>query len=180
MRIYYTGAQSSGKTTLARYTSERLHLPLLTEVARMILAERELQIDALRANIALVNSYQKEVFFRQLLEEKKYTDFVSDRGFDCLAYAARHSTVLAELLESKECQEYISQLKQSKDIKIFFVRPSQATLKNDGVREQLVWDEIIAVDASIKFMLEMFNLKYIQIHSDSMQERVRLIENILL
>lgn len=176
MRIYFTGAHSTGKTTLARYTSNQKKLPLLTEVARTILAEKELQIEALRADLGVVNDYQKEVFFRQLAEEKKYKDFVSDRSFDCLAYAAQHSTVLSEILQTNELKEYINSLRNP-DVKIFFVRPSKATLKNDGVRENLFWDGITTIDAMCKFMLEMFNLPYVQINSDSMQERVRLIES---
>ena len=92
MRIYFIGAHASGKTTLARYTSNKTELPLLTEVARTILAEKELSIDTLRANINVVNEYQTDIFYRQIEEEKKHENFVSDRSFDCLAYAAQHST----------------------------------------------------------------------------------------
>lgn len=178
MRIYFIGSHSTGKTTLARYTSNKKQLPLLTEVARTILAEKELQVDALRADLNVVNDYQKEVFFRQLAEEKKHKDFVSDRSFDCLAYTAQHSTILGDMLRTNELKEYIESLKDP-DVKIFFVRPSKATLKVDGVRENLLWDGVTAIDAMCKFMLEMFSLSYIQINTDSMQERVRLIESAL-
>jgi nicotinamide riboside kinase len=178
MRIYFIGSHSTGKTTLARYTSNKKKLPLLTEVARTILAEKELQVDALRADLNVVNEYQKEVFFRQLAEEKKHKDFVSDRSFDCLAYTAQHSTILSEMLQTNELKNYIDSLTDL-DVKIFFVRPSKATLKSDGVRENLIWDGVTTIDAMCKFMLEMFNLPYIQINTDSMQERVRIIESSL-
>ncbi|HVI40979.1 MAG TPA: AAA family ATPase [Anaerovoracaceae bacterium] len=178
MRIYFIGSHSTGKTTLARYTSNLKKLPLLTEVARTILAEKELHVDSLRADLNVVNDYQKEVFLRQLAEEKKYPSFVSDRSFDCLAYTAQHSTILNEVLKTKELTDYVNSLKDP-NVKLFFVRPSKATLKNDGVREHIVWDNIVAIDAMIKFMVEMWKIPCIQVSTDSMQERVRLIESII-
>src|ERR1700749_2940973 len=173
MKIYFIGSTSVGKTTLARYTSEKYKLPLLNEVARTVLAEKELQIDSLRSDISVVNNYQKEILFRQIKEEKKQTNFVSDRSFDCLAYAAQYSTILKELINAPEYQEYIDNLISEKNIKIFFIRPSKATLKNDGVREHLVWENIITIDAMVKFMIELHGIKYVQINTESMQERIR-------
>lgn len=178
MKIYFIGSTSVGKTTLARYTSEKLKLPLLTEVARTVLAEKELQIDSLRTNIEVVNSYQKEIFLRQIKEEQKYSKFVSDRSFDCLAYTAQYASNLKELIDTQEYKEYMTNI-HSKDVKIFFIRPTKATLKADGVRENLVWDNIIAVDAMIKFLIEMNDLKYIPINTESMQERIKLINTVL-
>lgn len=178
MRVYFTGAHSTGKTTLARYVSEKYQLPMITEVARMVLSEKELQLDALRHDIKTVNDYQEQIFFRQLQEEKKQPNFVSDRSFDCLAYAAQHTTILPKLLSSPELQSYLASLRQP-DVFIFFVRPSHATLKADGVREVINWDAVVSIDANVKFMLEMWNLRYYPISMENMQERVRLIDNIL-
>ena len=177
MKVYICGAHSSGKSTIARYISEKYNLPIITEVARQILSEKELNIDSLRSNLEIVDSYQKEIFYRQLEEEKKYINFVSDRSFDCLAYAAQHSRVLNELIFSDLMKNYLNELRN--DSYIFFVRPSKATMKADGVRESLTWDGIIQIDSMCKFMLEMWNLKYYQINTDNMQERIRLIEAVL-
>src|SRR4051812_7877903 len=98
MRIYFIGAHSTGKTTLARYVADKYQLPLLTEVARAILAEKELSFDTLRTNLTVVNEYQTAVFMRQLDEESRENTFVSDRSFDCLAYAAQHSQILADIM----------------------------------------------------------------------------------
>lgn len=178
MRIYIVGSHTVGKSTLARYVSQKYNLTFLPEVARQILAEQELQIDTLRSNLDVVDDFQSKIFYRQIEQEKKYTDFVSDRSLDCLAYAAQHSRVLPALLKSTELQQYLTALKQE-DVFIFFVRPSKVTLKDDGVRETLTWDGIIAIDAQVKLLFEMFELKYFQINTDSMQERVKLIESIL-
>jgi len=177
MRVYFIGAHSTGKTTCARYVSEQYKLPMITEVARAVLSEKELQLDSLRYNIGLVNDYQRSIFFRQLEEEKKVREFVSDRSFDCLAYAAQHSQVLPELINLPELREYIDSLRGQF---VFFVRPSKATLRADGVRESLTWDGVVQIDAMIKFMLAMWNLPHFQINMDNMQERVRLIDSVLL
>lgn len=178
MKVYFIGAHSTGKTTCARYVSEKFKIPMITEVARMILSEKELHLDSLRYDMGLVNDYQKQIFHRQLKEETKHKEFVSDRSFDCLAYAAQHTHILPELISSSELKSYIDSLNQP-DVFIFFVRPSKATLKADGVRESLTWDGVVAIDAMVKVLLQMFGLKHFCIHSDNMQERVQLIDSVL-
>ena len=178
MRIYLVGAHSSGKSTLARYISEKYKIPMIVEVARQVLSERELHLDTLRSDLDIVDSYQHQVFFRQIQEEKKYSSFVSDRSFDNLAYSAQHSRILSDLIKTEELRQYLDSLKEP-DSYIFFVRPSKATLKVDGVRETLRWDGIIAIDAMVKFLIEMFDLPYFQINMDNMQERIRLVDTVL-
>lgn len=177
MKIYIIGSHSLGKSTLARYISKKYDLPMICEVARQILSEQELQLDSLRANLDVVDDYQTKIFYRQIEQENKYQNFVSDRGFDCLAYAAQYSRILPKLLNSPELQEYLTVLKDKNSF-IFFVRPSKSTLHQDGVREILNWDNIISIDAMIKLLLEMFELKYFNINTDNIQERIRLIETV--
>jgi len=178
MKIYICGSHSCGKTTLARYVSEKYKLPMITEVARAVLSEKELHLDSLRYDLDLVDNYQGAIFHRQLEEEAKYKDYVSDRSFDCLAYSAQHSRILHDLLQTPEMTAYLAALKAT-DSFIFFVRPSKATLKDDGVRESINWDGVVAIDAMVKFMLEMWELRYFQINIDNMQERVKLIDAVL-
>ena len=185
MKVYFVGSHSTGKTTLARYVTETYNLPMITEVARSVLSEKELHLDTLRTNLKVVDDYQRDIIFRQLHEEFQHESFVSDRSFDCLAYAAQHSRILSSLLPGAELpasyydiNQYISKLKQDDTI-IFFVRPSKATMKADGVRESLTWDGIIAIDAMVKFMLEMWDIRHFQISVDNMQERVKLIDSVL-
>src|SRR5258708_4028686 len=177
MKIYYVGSQSSGKTTLARYTSDKYKLPLLPESARLVLSELEIQIDSLRADIDLVNKFQTQVFYRQIAEEKKYDNFCADRSLlDSLAYSLQHSTVGSVLAADPILKQYVDRLKNSV---VFFVRPSRITVKQDGVRETTSWDGIISIDAIIKSLLEMYSVRYFIINTDSMQERVRIIDSVL-
>jgi len=179
MKIYFSGSHAVGKSTLARYVSEKYKLPMITETARAVLSERELQIDSLRSNIHLVNSYQTEVFYRQIEEEKKHESFVSDRSLiDCLAYSAQHSEVAAQLSADPIFKTYLESLNKP-DVLMFFVRASKATLRHDGVREQLNWDGVVAIDAIVKFLLEVYGVRYFQISTDSMQERTKFIDNII-
>jgi hypothetical protein len=151
---------------------------MITEVARAVLSEKELHLDSLRYDMHLVDDYQEAIFYRQLDEETKHEMFVSDRSFDCLAYAAQHTRILPELMKTSNLEEYISKLRQP-GVFIFFVRPSKATLKADGVRESLTWDGVVAIDAMVKFMLQMWDLPYFQINMDNMQERVQFIDSVL-
>lgn len=179
MKIYYSGAHSTGKSTLARITSEIYKLHMISETARMVLSEKELAINTLRADINSVNTYQTEVFYRQISEEEKYTEFVSDRCLiDCLAYSIQHSSISQNLLADIKLKEYIDELKHSNAI-IFFIRPSKSIMINDGVREAINWDGMISIDAVIKTLLTIFDIRYFQIDADSIQERIRLINNVI-
>lgn len=178
MKVYICGAHSCGKTTLARYVSEKYKLPMITEVARMILSEKELHLDSLRTDLNVADDYQESIIVRQMIEEDKNKEFVSDRSFDCLAYTAQHTRILPKYINDPDLLLYIKSLK-SPDSFIFFVRPSKATMKDDGVREFINWDGVIAIDAMVKFMLEMWELRHFQINTDNMQERVKLIDSVL-
>src|SRR5678816_4541575 len=99
MRIYFVGAHATGKTTMTRYVSRKFGLPMITEVARAVLAELETTLDALRTDMDLVAEYQRRVFERQVqFEKQQQTGFSSARAFDNLAYAAGHTLVLADLM----------------------------------------------------------------------------------
>jgi predicted ATPase len=179
MKIYCSGSHSVGKSTICRYISQKYNLPIINETARQILAENELNINTLRCDLDIADKYQKDVFNRQLLEEQKHASFVSDRSLiDILAYTGSHARILPELLKQPELRLYIDSLKLPDTI-LFFVRPSKATLHQDGTREILNFDGIVAIDAMIKLFLEMFEIRYFEINTDSMQSRCKLIDNVL-
>jgi predicted ATPase len=179
MRIYFSGAHSSGKSTLTRYVSERYTLPMINEAARVILNEKELHLSTLRSDLNSVNQYQSDVFYRQLEEEAKHKSFVGDRCLiDCVAYAIQHSSISAKLIKDPKFAQYIEQLKTSQAL-IFFVRPSKSIMVEDGVRETPQWDGMVAIDAIIKTLYEMNSIRYFQIGVDSIQERIKLIDNVI-
>jgi len=177
MRIYFVGSHATGKTTLCRYVSRRFGLPMITEVARAVLAEMESSLDALRTDMELVAEYQDRVFGRQVAIEKMHHGaFVSDRAFDNLAYAAEHTTVVADLMGDERFKEYIRWVSGGT---VFFLRPHADLLKEDGVRAGVSWESVLRIDGMIKLLLEQFRIPYLPIESVSMQERVRAVEFVL-
>jgi nicotinamide riboside kinase len=177
MRIYFVGAHATGKTTMTRFVSRRFGLPMITEVARMVLAELETSLDTLRTDMDLVAEYQKRVFERQVqVERMQQTGFVSDRAFDNLAYAGEHTLILADLLNSDAYKGYTEWVSQGI---VFYLRPQRELLREDGVRSGVTWESVLRIDGMIKLMLEQSRIPYLPIESASMQERARAVDFVL-
>ncbi len=177
VRIYFVGSHATGKTTLCRYVSRRYGLPMISEVARAVLAEMETGLDALRTDMDLVAEYQERVFARQVAVEKLHEGrFVSDRAFDNLAYVAEHTTNAGAMMND---QRFIDYMKWVREGIVFFLRPHQSLLKDDGVRAGVSWDSVLRIDGMVKLMLEQHRISYLPIESVSMQERVRAVEFVL-
>lgn len=176
-RIYFVGAHATGKTTLARYVSDRYGLKLISEVARSVLAEMEVSLDHLRANLDAVNRYQVEVFRRQIEAEREAGEaFVSDRAFCNLAYTANHGTVMHELFRDPALDEYMRWVSSGL---VFFVRPHPDLIQGDGVRAALRWEDVVVIDGMVKLLLEMYAIPYIIVATLSMQERARLADEVI-
>jgi hypothetical protein len=177
MRIYFVGSHATGKTTMTRYVSRRYGLPMITEVARAVLAELETSLDALRTDVDLVAEYQRRVFERQVqVERMQNSGFVSDRAFDNLAYAAEHTLVLADLINTDDYKKYMEWVGEGI---VFFVRPHKDLLKEDGVRAGVTWESVLRIDGMIKLMLEQGRIPYLPIESVAMQERARAVDFVL-
>jgi nicotinamide riboside kinase len=176
-RVYLVGSHATGKTTLARWIRDRFGLPMIAEVARGVLAEMEAKLESLRTDIELVNRYQVQVFLRQIEAEQRIDGpFVSDRAFCNLAYAAHHSTILAEVFRDQRLRDYMESVRQGV---VFFLRPHRELVVADGVRAGLEWEEVVRIDGMVKLMLEMFDVPYVPVESLSMQERVRCVDRVL-
>lgn len=177
LRVYIAGAHSTGKTTLARWASRQYGLPLITEVARAVLAESELPLNVLRVDIERTAEFQAEVFRRQAEAEQAAGErFVSDRTFDNLAYAAHHSLALRQI--AKSLDNYAERLREAGSV-VFFVRPHRELLHEDGVRAGVSWDEVVRIDGMIKLLLELQDVDYITIDTVNMSERARTIRAVL-
>jgi predicted ATPase len=177
MRIYFVGSHATGKTTLCRYVSRRYGLPMISEVARAVLAEMETGLDALRTDMDLVAEYQERVFARQVAVERQSNGrFVSDRAFDNLAYVAEHTLNAGAMMNGDRFKSYMEWV--SGGI-VFFVRPHKDLLKDDGVRAGVSWDSVLRIDGMVKLMLEQHRISYLPLESVSMQERVRAVEFVL-
>jgi nicotinamide riboside kinase len=177
MRIYFVGSHATGKTTLCRYVSRRYGMPMISEVARAVLAEMESSLDALRTDMDLVAEYQERVFARQVAVERLHAGkFVSDRAFDNLAYVAEHTTNAFSMMNDQRFRDYMKWVSEGV---VFFLRPHQSLLRDDGVRAGVSWDSVLRIDGMVKLMLEQYGISYLPIESVSMQERVRAVEFVL-
>jgi hypothetical protein len=177
MRIYFVGSHATGKTTMTRWVSRRYGLPMITEVARGVLAELETNFDTLRTDMERVGDYQRRVFERQVATERlQEKGFVSDRAFDNLAYAAEHALCLADIMEGDAVRQYMDWVNQGI---VFFVRPHKSLLKEDGVRAGVDWDSVVRIDGMVKLLLEQFRIRYLPMDTPSMQERVRAVDAVL-
>ena len=180
MRIYFVGSHATGKTTMTRWVSRRYGLPMITEVARSVLAELETNFENLRTDMDRVGDYQRRVFERQIATERlQEKGFVSDRAFDNLAYAAEHATILGDIMAEDGGVEVRKYMEWVSDGLVFFVRPDKSLLKEDGVRAGLDWDAVMRIDGMVKLLLEQFRIRYMPIDTPSMQERVRAVEFVL-
>ncbi len=176
-RVYFVGAHATGKTTLARYVRDRYGLQLISEVARSILAELEISLDRLRSNVEAVNRYQLEVFRRQIQAEREAGHaFVSDRAFCNLAYTANHGTIMRDIVRDPALEEYMRWVAGGL---VFFVRPHKALVVADGTRTALEWEDVVIIDGMVKLLLEMYAIPYIIVASLDMQERVRLVDEVV-
>jgi nicotinamide riboside kinase len=177
LRVYIVGAHSVGKTSLARWISKAYGLPLVTEVARAVLAEKELPLEVLRTDIERTAEFQSEVFRRQAtVEDAAGSRFVSDRAFDNLAYAASHTVALSKIAAS--VPEYVKRLKAPGSI-VLFVRPHRELMAEDGMREHKNWEEIVRIDGMVRLLLELNDVNYVVIASLSMAERARTVMAVL-
>lgn len=176
-RVYLVGSHSTGKTTLARYIRDHYGLPMISEVARSILAEMEVSLDRLRSDVDAVSRYQMQVFRRQVEAERRMTGgFVSDRAFCNLAYMANHATNMAEVFRDPMLEEYMQSVAEGV---VFFVRPHRELLEEDGVRAGVNWKEVLTIDGMVKLFLELWGIPYVALSTLSMQERVRTIDAVL-
>lgn len=180
MRIYFVGSHATGKTTMTRWVSRRYELPMITEVARSVLAELETNFDTLRTDMERVGDYQRRVFERQIATERlQDKGFVSDRAFDNLAYAAEHALCLGDIMSDTAGEDVRRYMEWVSEGVVFFVRPHRSLLKEDGVRAGVDWDSVVRIDGMVKLLLEQFRIRYMPIDTPSMQERVRAVEFVL-
>ncbi len=180
MRIYFVGSHATGKTTMTRYVSRKYGLPMISEIARAVLAELETSFDALRTDMDLVAEYQRRVFERQVQVERAQgangAGFVSDRAFDNLAYAAEHTLAVGDMMADDTYKQYTEWVAQGI---VFFVRPHRDLLKDDGVRAGVTWESVLRIDGMVKLMLEQSRIPYLPLESSSMQERARAVDFVL-
>lgn len=179
-RVYFVGAQSTGKTTLSSYMARKLQWKYIQEQARVVLSEKGWKLSDLAKNLERAADFQRLLVEKQLAEEEKLQgeDFISDRAFDGLAYAAANTLIASEIKNSLAFQEYLGDFRTFGSI-TFFVRPHIQLIEQDGVREDADWPSVCRIDGMLEYILESEQIPYIPLESMSLKSRVRTVEGVL-
>lgn len=131
LRIAIVGSHGTGKTTLVEKLGDILKIPVIEEIARTVILERNKlphDMDDLERFV-----FQQTVFDRQTAREDEAIGFISDRSvLDALVYAHGTSGVLA-------LEEVITLRLRNKPYDHIFFIPREFPLEFDGVRKE---DEI--------------------------------------
>ena len=179
-RVYFIGAHSTGKTALSSFIAKKLQWPYILEQARVVLAEKGWKLAEFDKDLDKAAEFQRLVIQKQLAEEERLQDenFISDRGFDGIAYAAANTLIASEIRNSLDFNEYLSDFRTFGST-TFFVRPHEKLIENDGIRGDISWSSICRIDGMLEYILETERIPYIPLESMSMKSRVRTIEGVL-
>lgn len=176
LRVYFTGADGSGKTTLVDYVHREYNIPMVNEVARSVLAEWRKTFAEIRASGASASEYQTAVFRRQFEEESKLASpYVSDRSLDNLAYAAEHGTNFKALHDSIPAS-YIEHLQASI---VFIVRPQRSfrqAASADPFRMLSEWEAQCRIDAHTEMLFKLHSVPFVVIAEPSAAAREALVD----
>lgn len=133
MKIAVVGAHGTGKTTLAKAISEQQGLPLITEQARIVAKEMNINnCQSLLVNPELARAFQWKVLERQIKAQLEHNEFVSDRStLDCIAYWKLY---LGD--KDKETNQYIfkARLHAWKQLNLIIYVPPVMPARDDGFR----------------------------------------------
>lgn len=181
MRIYLSSSFGNGKTTLKNWIAKNYSLKGIPEVARTVLAEREItDLSVLRFNTELVYEIQEEILKRQLELEKKVGDnFVCCRGLDSVAFLVNFADEgdVFNFFQSKLYTDYVDWLCRD-NVYTFLVKPEKSLLKDDGLRD-LDWDLSMQIYGSVKTILRKEGVPYSLIADTNMSERISNIKRVI-
>lgn len=179
-RVYFVGSHRVGKSTLARWVRDNYGVKMVSEMARLELAERETNLANLRVSVETTTDYQRSVFERQIYVESQIPDterVVADRSFDNLAYMLQFGTGYADLIGSPIVHSYLASVR-SRGL-VFFVRPHQVLLKTDDVNKDVDWELVLRIDQTVKVLLNQLEVDFIPIESPEQLERQQHLRTVL-
>ncbi len=179
VRVYLLGASGTGKSTLAKHLANELACDHLTGAVGNVLRRLGITFDLAFRDMGLMDRFQMEIWREQLAMEQPYWEagkpFVSDRGFDLMAYASGQSRAAAGIVESPLFAEYMRRLKMPGTV-VFLMRPHpDVRAESDGRRDVFLSPEWVwKVDGVIEFLLESHRVPYAPVGTASFRDRCRL------
>ena len=163
MKIFLTGAHSTGKTTLAKALSERLGLPLLPEVARRVLTEKGLTFPVPSER---VNEVQSAIIAKQWdVFRDAPNSYVSDRFLDFHAYSTVYGGRMSDIFPI----EYRSWFR---DASVFSLPVRRDMFVTDAIRGPSEFDDALRIDGALMMLYQMHGIPVRRIKSSSVESRV--------
>ena len=172
MKVLFTGAQGTGKTSVMEVLPDML--PKIKGVTRKCIADNELEI-----NMNSTDRSQKAIFDAYEQQFNSHNHFISERSlFDVYAFTTYQyykGKCSQELLDEQrdKIKEFITNNPDS--LYIYF--PIEFEIQADGQRStDKVYQE--QIDMMIKNYLDTFGVHYITVHG-TVEERVnQIIDNL--
>jgi predicted ATPase len=137
MKIAFTGAGGTGKTTMAKYVSETWGIPYVGSVAREVAADMGIENESAQAEMSeqALFEYQHAIYLRRQAKIAKYPHFVTDRlALDNYVYALRRCGKALTEEVRKEWQEGIEADLYGMDL-VFYCPAGMFSLVDDGMRQ---------------------------------------------
>jgi len=136
MKIALTGAGGTGKTTLARYLSDKWGIPYLGGVGREVMEEMGVQGEPAQELMSKESLLilQYKIFERLQAKRKQTTSYVTDRCIlDNFVYALRHCGTVINPNLLKEWREIALADLYANDL-VFYAPTGLIPVERDGVR----------------------------------------------
>jgi nicotinamide riboside kinase len=154
MKIAFTGAGGTGKTTLATYASEKWGLPFLTNVAREVMRQKGIESETSQNDMTPEALLDLQYAIFQALKARRESEpvFVTDRLLlDNYVYALRRcGAALTEEVRKTWEQAAVEDLYRM-DL-VFYTPAGLFPLKGDGMRQTDVAHQHL-IDSSIYGLL---------------------------
>jgi len=172
IHLIFAGASSIGKTTMCETVSNRIKIPVISEIARTIISQNGWS----RENLTDQNIFfsLQELIIQQMTTQElnlRNKSHCSDRSiFDPLVYATIYLEEKArKKLASNPVFNTIGQLYQNS---IFIIiKPKMETMKDDGIRILPDLESSNTFNRLLIDLLRKYHLLYIEIDATSITDR---------
>ncbi len=176
MRVGMCGAGSTGKTTIAEQLSAKYSVPFLPSIVRSVMQDEwglKTEMDAAALPAEERDQLQHMLFARRLHAERAMERFVSDRTVvDHAAYRLLH----CELVEAELRLMMVQTGAAMRRLNLVFFFPIDGMPKVDDAFRNGTSDMRIAIDLSIKRLLDSLRIEHVVVPPGTRQERFAFVD----